>query len=119
MIKRLCSKGLSFILILIVISTLTVLGGTLLLMVHNRVLLVQIEMDRTKAFFIAEAGISQSIFELKSQIDQHGDGVGNISRQSFGEGYFQVIHLASTGEIRSTGTVNSISRTVQIQYVSN
>ena len=113
------SRGSVLIMILVIMGTLTIFGGLLMILAHNRVLLTQIEIDGAKAFFLAEAGIAQSIHELKHQLDPDGDGVGTIKERFLGEGWFTVIHDAKTTEIRSMGEVNGVKRTLQIQYAIN
>ena len=111
--------GAALFLVFLVITSLSIFGGILIVLVINRAEMAQLEIDRSKAFFLAEAGLAQSIHELKTQEDLDGDGVGNIASRNLGDGNFRVLHFSSTGEIRSTGTVNHVSRTLQIKYISN
>ena len=111
--------GAALFLILMIISSLSVFGGILMLLGFNRILSAQLETDRVKAVFLAEAGIAQAIYEIKSKNDADKDGLGTIKQKMIGDGYFTVIHNVKTSEIRSTGVVNGVRRTIQIKYAIN
>ncbi|MFH1655639.1 MAG: hypothetical protein ABH954_03405 [Candidatus Omnitrophota bacterium] len=90
-----------------------------MMMVFSRFTSTYVEYDRLKALYLAEAGISKSLWELKQGIDLNQDGLGNIPRTRLGEGYYQVVHDLSALTIMSTGVSNDIKRVVRIQYVGN
>ena len=112
-------KGAALFLVLVIVTFLSSFGGVLAVLAHNRYLLTQLEIDRVKAISLAEAGIAQAIHELKTQKDEDGNGLGNISIRNLGEGSFSVIHKSKTSEIRSTGLVNGVRRTLQVRYALN
>lgn len=87
--------------------------------VSDRLIMSQLEVDRIKAFSLAEAGLSQAIFELKFQRDTADDGIGIVRKHVLGDGYFYVHHVPPTQELVSTGVVNGVRRTVQIKYALN
>lgn len=111
--------GAVLFLVFLVVTSLSIFGGVLIILVISRAEQAQLEIDRAKAFSLAEAGIAQSIHELKTQVDMDGDGMGTIASRNLGDGNFRAVHFSSTGEISSTGTVNHVSRTVQIKYIAN
>lgn len=112
-------RGAALFLVLIIISSLSVFGGILMILGYNCVLASQLETDRVKAFFLAEAGIAQSVYEIKNKKDEDKDGLGTIRQKQLADGYFTVIHNVKTSEIRSTGIVNGTRRTLQIKYAIN
>jgi hypothetical protein len=112
-------RGSILILVIIIFTSLATFGGILLGFVYTRFIAYQLEMDRTKALYIAEAGISYAVWELKMNKDLEGNGYGNVSRFEFGDGYFSTVHNPETRQIMSTGTCNDVSRMVAIVYESN
>jgi len=112
-------KGAILFLTLIVLIFLTIFGGALMLMVFSRFTSVYLEYDRLKALYLAEAGISKSLWELKRGVDLDRDGLGNIPKTRLGEGYYWVNHNPQTLTIISTGEANDVERTVRIVYVGN
>jgi len=117
--KRCYIRGSVLILVIIIFSFLATFGGVLLGLVYSRFIQYELEMDRTKAIYIAEAGISYSIWELKMKKDAEKNGLGNIEKYNFGGGYFTVTHNPETKEIISTGVYNDVRRSVAIIYDSN
>jgi len=79
----------------------------------------QLEADKLRAMYLAEAGISYSIWELKMKKDPDKNGLGNVKKYELGGGYFHVEHNPKTKEIISTGTYNDVSRTIVVVYDSN
>ncbi|MEA3328657.1 MAG: hypothetical protein U9Q08_02870 [Candidatus Omnitrophota bacterium] len=112
-------RGAIFFLTLIVLLFLTVFGGSLMLMVFSRFTDTYVEYDRLKALYLAEAGISKSLWELKKGVDFNRDGLGNIPKTCLGEGSYRVIHNPEVLTIISTGEANDIERTVRIVYTGN
>lgn len=113
------NKGAALFLVLVVITSLSVFGGVLMLLSDNRMLMAGLEIDSAKALSLAEAGIAQAIFEIKTQIDKDKDGYGNIKPTALGSGVYFTSHKASTQDIISTGEVNGVKRTIQIKYALN
>ncbi|MBN1521051.1 MAG: hypothetical protein JW928_00850 [Candidatus Aureabacteria bacterium] len=112
-------RGSILILVIIIFSFLATFGGILLGMVYSRFIQYELEMDRTRALYIAEGGLSYSLWELKMKKDTENNGLGNIEKYEIGGGYFTASHNPETKEIISTGTYNDVSRTVAIIYDSN
>ncbi len=113
------NNGSILILVVVIFSFLASFGGILLSFVYSRYIQYQVEGDRVKAMYLAEAGVSYSIWELKMKKDLDKNGLGNVSKHKLGDGYFQVYHNPETKEIVSTGTYNDISRTIVVIYDSN
>ena len=109
-------QGTILLTVIIVLIFLAVLGMSLLGLVFSRVTLTMLAIDRLKAFYLAEAGIAKSIYELRTDIDSDGNGLGNISPTKLGEGMFSARHDFQTFTITATGEVNKVKRTIQIKY---
>jgi Tfp pilus assembly protein PilX len=110
------SRGAILMTVIVVLIFLSVMGMSLLGMLYARSTVSLLEVDRLKAFYLAEAGIARSVYELRHNIDYSGDGIGNISRTKLGDGEFWAAHNFITSTITATGEVNSIKRTIQIKY---
>lgn len=74
------------------------------------------QLDRLQALYLAEAGIAESIHELKWNTDSDGNGMGNIIETPLGPGSYQARHDFRTTSITATGKVGDVIRTVQIKY---
>lgn len=75
-------------------------------------------MDRLKALYLAEAGISKAIWELRYDLDPEGNGPGNIGKTGLGDGELWARHDFTASTITSTGEFNRSRRTVQIKYAA-
>lgn len=100
----------------IILVFLAALGMSLIAFLYSRLSYAQMQLDRLKALYLAEAGISRAIWELRFERDPDADGPGNIPPTKLGDGSFWVRHNFQTSTITSTGEVNKIRRTVQIRY---
>jgi Tfp pilus assembly protein PilX len=110
------SKGAILMTVIVVLIFLSVMGMSLLGMLFARSTVSMLEIDRLKSFYLAEAGIAKSVYELRHNIDYSGDGIGNVSRTKLGEGEFWAAHNFITSTITATGEVNKVKRTIQIKY---
>jgi len=109
-------RGAVLIATIIILTFLAVLGMSLVALSYSRSAYSQMQLDRLKALYLAEAGISKSIWELRFDRDPDNDGPGNIPPTKFSEGIFWVRHNFQTSTITSTAEVNKTRRTVQIKY---
>lgn len=112
-------NGTVLFLVLIIISTLSVLGGILSIQVENRFLISELESDRLKALCLAEAAVAKVMHEMKTMKDTDNNGIGNINKISFGGGFIKAEHLADTNEISATGIFNGVKRTLLLKYAIN
>ncbi|MFH0925160.1 MAG: hypothetical protein V1872_05945 [bacterium] len=109
-------RGAVLISLLITIVFLTALGLSLVTSIYSRSIEVNVEIDRLKALYLAEAGIASAVHEMKIGIDLDQDGLGNIKSKRLGDGVYEVRHYYKDSLIISKGTVNSIQRVLQIKY---
>ena len=111
------SRGATLLLAIIIISSLTLFGMSLVNLTLSRVSSVDLEVEKVKALYIAEAGIAKSLNELKKGIDPGGDGIGAIRETQFAEGVFEVTYNPAMFTFTSTGRVNKTERAVQLKCV--
>jgi type II secretory pathway component PulK len=109
-------QGAVLITVIIVLVFLSVLGMSLIAFLFSRASYAQMQLDRLKALYLAEAGISKALWELRFDIDPDGDGQGNIPKTKLGDGLFWTRHNFQTSTITGTGEVNKARRVVQIKY---
>jgi len=115
--NRLIGKqGAVLITVIIILTFLAVLGMSLIAFLFSRTAYSQMQLDRLKSLYLAEAGISKAIWELRFDVDPDGDGQGNIPKTKLGDGKFWVRHDFQVSTLTSTGEVNSARRVVQIKY---
>jgi Tfp pilus assembly protein PilX len=110
------SSGSTLFIAIVVLVFLSVLGMSLIAFLFSRISYTELEADRLKALYLAEAGISMAIWELRYDLDVNGNGLGNIAVTTFGDGKFWARHNFQTSTITATGVVNGSRRTVQIKY---
>lgn len=109
-------RGAVLITTVIILLFLAALGMSLITFLYSRLAYTQMQLDRLKALYLAEAGISKAIRELRYDLDPDADGTGNLPQTKLGDGLFWVRHNFQTSTITSTAEVNKVRRTVQIKY---
>ena len=95
---------------------LSVIGMSLITFSLSRSTYSQMQLDRLKAFYLAEAGIAKAIWELRHDTDIDGNGTGNISKTALADGFFQTRHNFQNSTLTATGEFNEIERVIQLQY---
>ena len=109
-------NGAILLIALIGLVSLSMFGAALVSMVFWRSEMMMLDYDRLKAFYVAEAGISQAIYELKTDQDSDGDGLGNLAQTNFSGGTYEVNYHPLERSLTSQGTVNDTTRTIQIAF---
>ncbi len=99
-------KGIILIWFYLLIVVLLITGGSLYGLSFQESRLISVDQARDKAFYLAEAGLDRKLQELRSG-DQN-----SIVSTSLGDGSYSVTYDAQTKQIRATGTVNGIPRTL-------
>ncbi len=112
-------KGATLLLALIVMMTLSIIGGALLTLIFTRSITVQLGYDRLRAMYLAEAAFSKALYELKLNKDIDGDGLGNIPPTKLGAGYFYAENDYTQLTIHAVGVVNDVERSLRIKYTGN
>lgn len=111
-------SGAILIMVLIVYSSLVIFSGLVFSLVVDDAQRVEMEQSRVQALYLAEAGISQAMFELKNYADTDDNGIGTVAKRALGTGSFYVRHDAKRLTIISVGEVNGIRRELEMQYGS-
>jgi len=111
-------KGMALLTTLIFVFILVTFAIALLIMTSNDTKLSALQRDSTKAFYIAEAGIEKTLYDLKKdyESDQNWDGYTS-SEVSFGEGTYTVTlsNLSSNNvTIKSKGKYDNSIRYIQV-----
>lgn len=109
-------KGVVLITTIVVLVFLTVLGMSLIAFLFSRMSYSGMQLDRLKAFYLAEAGIAKALWELRQNQDPDGNGNGNVAKTSLGDGFFRTRHDFQSSTLMSIGEVNKVRRAVQLKY---
>ncbi len=112
------NRGAILLMVLIVMLTVSLLGATLIALFHNVMSMNQIELYRTQALYLAEAGIAKVVQMLRSQagsVPQNTTGriLGPVS---LGDGSFEVYGDFVEATLVSVGTSHGVSRSIQLKY---
>lgn len=103
---------------LIVILMVSLIGASLVALLSSLALTNQYEVNRVKALYLAEAGISQAIYMLKSQVVIIEGQEYFVSPTPFGDGTYEVKMDFRQSLMSSTGRIGGIARTIQLKYSS-
>ena len=116
-------RGAILLIVLIIILTISLLGATLMALFFNVLSLSQIELDRTKALYLAEAGIAKAIGVLKNQAGSVAPSADSaiepdmiVTPTKLNGGSFEVYNDYSQSTIVSIGNNNGVKRAVQVRY---
>lgn len=112
------NKASVLITTVIVFAFFSTIGLALIALLYSHVTSIQLESDRLKAMYLAEAGIAQALYELRVGKDTDNIGIGNIKSRKLGEGKFWVEHDMQTSTLTSVGEVNNVRRILRIRYNS-
>src|SRR3990167_8969849 len=102
--------------VLIVVLTISLIGASLIALLSSLALSNQYEVNRTKALYLAEAGISHAIYMLKSQAIIITGQEYFIPSTPFGDGTYDIKLDYNQSLIIATGRVGGIKRTIQLKY---
>ena len=125
-IKRLAQseQGAILLIVLIVILMISILGAALMALFFNVLNISQIELDRTKALYLAEAGIAKAIGVLKNQASSSlKPSAENMAQTDMivpptklNGDYFEVYNDYLQSTIISIGKSNGVKRIIQLRY---
>lgn len=113
-------KGVTLLLTLIIMTTLAVVVTAFLYMVSVQTKGSGYTIDSAKAFWLAEAGIQQVIYKLKTDGAYRTTPSPNPLTGTLGTGSYSVsvVKNASTYTLTSTGTVEGLSRTIEQSIIA-
>jgi len=111
-------KGAILLIVLIVILTISLLGATLIALFFNVLTSSQIELERTQALYLAEAGIAKATSILKDQtaVFSKDEPQRIVPTTQLGEGTFEVYNDFSQSTIVSIGESHGTRRVIQVTY---
>ena len=109
------TRGATLLLAIMVLSFLALIGMSLASLTLSRLTNIDLEIDRVKALYIAEAGIAQSLYELKKGIDADKDGIGIIPPTKFADGEFSVTYNSALFTFTAMGKINNVARSIQLK----
>lgn len=101
---------------IIILLTISLIGATLASFFLSVSTTAETELARAQALYLAEAGITQAISQLRSAGLMGGAAPQHLPPTPLGEGTYEVTHDVVTGVITSTGAVRDVRRTVQVKY---
>ncbi len=109
------NKGVILISVIIIMLTIALIGASLMAFFTSVNLSVRATMDVAKAFYLAEAGIAHaiSILQLQKETTDLDEPIGPFN---LGEGIYIIEIDTMQSLIVSTGTVNDVEKTLQLQY---
>jgi type II secretory pathway pseudopilin PulG len=79
---KLKKTGVVLLIVIVVILLLSILGGAILMLVSSRYKLTIHQIDRTKAFYLAEAGMHHALWRIRNNED--GSHVAGLNLCSLG-----------------------------------
>ena len=98
--------------------TMALIGASLAELSSSVNFSVDTIMDETKARYLAEAGIAFALYQLRAggTLENSVDAEGDPVKYPLGEGFYTVIFEPEESLITSSGVVNGIKKTLQLQY---
>ena len=108
--------GVALITMVILLLFLGSLGAALISMVYARLMAVTLEVDRLQAQYLAEAGLAQGLYEIKTGLDVFGGGRGTIPITVLGPGFYKVDHDPKGKALVAVGGVRDVRRGIVIKY---
>lgn len=110
-------QGAALLTTVILLLTLASIGAAVAGMASARSSLVNLEVERLQAAYLAEAGLARALYEIANGRDLFGkDGIGVISLTPYGSGAFQVEHDPATRSLVGVGVVGDVRRVIVYRY---
>lgn len=112
-------SGAILLIVLVVSLTVSLIGATLFVLYFNVLTTSQIELYRSQALYLAEAGIAKTINMLRYQAGSPAPGLAAnqiISQTALGEGYFEVFGDLAESTITAIGSSHGVKRSIQLKY---
>ena len=113
------NKGVALMMVVVIMLTVALIGASLVEFVASVNTSSQNVVDETKARYLAEAGIAYSIYLLRTQAGKKEKKTvleEQIGPNALGDGAYTVLFNYREAMITSTGTVNGVSKKLQLQY---
>ena len=111
--------GAILLIVLIVSLTVSLIGATLFVLYYNVFTASQLELYRSQALYLAEAGIAKTINMLRYSAGSLAPGLAPnqiIGKTVLGEGYYEVFGDLAESTITAVGTSHGVQRKIQLKY---
>ena len=121
-------KGMALLATLIFVFVLVTLGVALLTMTNNDTKLSSLQRESTRAFYLAETGIEETLWKLNTPLNQGGKGLmwagpdhdGTLTEYydvniSYAPGPPEIKTLTSTGRVVGGGEYNKGTRKIEVK----
>lgn len=109
-------SGIALITVLLVLMFLGAMGGALISVVYARLAAVTLEVDRLQAQYLAEAGLAQGLYEIRTGLDTFGGGRGAVPVTALGPGLYKVDIDPKTSTLIAIGVVRDVRRVIVTRY---
>ena len=109
-------KGVVLLSVVILLLTIALIGGSLVAFFSSVNITVRSIADEARALYLAEAGIAQAVYLLRTHAGAGGQLKTTIGPLSLAEGSYTVKLDFGQALITSTGVVRGIKKTVQVHY---
>ena len=113
-------KGIALLVVIIVSVIFAIMGLGALIMAENEVILTRIDMDKARAFYMAEAGLAKFREVLQKDVKGNiGDVFDYSIEETLDRGCYSVKIVEDeeedTSYVLSTGTSGSIQKQIRVQ----
>ncbi len=110
------NRGIILLNVVITLLMIAFIGASLVAFLSLVTFSADVIIDEIKAFYLADAGISQAISVLRNQsvaAKELSDKIGPIT---LGEGTYEIELDRDRSLIISTGRIGSVKKVLQLQY---
>lgn len=108
--KKMNNSGIAFVTAIVLMLLFLNLGLGYLMMARTQLMIARNQINTLKAFYNSESALQHSIAELVNNVDQDGDGLGNIPlRDLNGDAImdYSASYNSATGIISATGNTGT------------
>lgn len=112
------NRGIILLNVVIILLMVAFIGASLVAFLSLVTFSADVIIDEIKAFYLAEAGISQAVNVLHNQstaTEELSDKIGPIT---LGEGTYEIELNRNQSLIISTGRIGSVKKVLQLQYTT-
>ncbi|MFH1503867.1 MAG: hypothetical protein ABIH08_00530 [Candidatus Omnitrophota bacterium] len=109
-------KGIVLFSVIAMLLIIALIGASLAAFFSSVSLSTRTDIDKAKALYLAEAGIAYATNSLRTQAGADGGSEKSIGPINLGDGVYVVEVDCNQGVITSEGTVNGVTKKIQLQY---
>lgn len=116
MVNTRTKKGVILLSVVIIMLTIALVGASLIAFFVSVDLSIRSTVDEAKAFYLAEAGIASAINILRGKVVSMTKSEETMGPIKLGDGTYTVKIDYAHSLIISIAEVNSVKKTLQLQY---